>query len=682
MVPTSVESRLGRTARWVWPTVVAALTGALVAGVVEGASAPGFASIVVTAGFVAMLAFPVLALADALGRLAVTAWRPQQLVARLVDTTGAAPWLAGWIATLCVSAFALAWLTNRTTWWLASISAFRPRTVSVVLPAVAVAATLAVIACSRPLARVLTTLARRLDERWQRRGHRTLLTPRSIVWTGAVVTALAIYAIWQFDIRRRIGPLDLSPLHAPAAGILAILAVHLAWQPIRARVRWLGHVVVALGAAATTTALIAREVSPALTLEVWGDRPIAGVAIEQLYDLDAIRSVVALEQARPAARTGAPHPDILLITIDTMRADRLVPYGGTATMPTLDALAKRGAVFEWAYSPSNVTRRSIPSMVIGLAPTRIRGRVVNWAIRLDPRYVLLAERLQAGGYDTAGFMCCDKLWGREVRSGWERGLDHLSFEPSGHRLAKAASKWLATREGRPTRQPEKRPLFLWMHILEPHNWTLGIGQPIETEDEHRFYDASLSRCDPMLTEVLRTLASRPPTQAPIVIVTADHGESLGDHDHPYHGTDLYNSQLRVPLIIHGPGIQNLRIPETVSLTDLTPTIMELAGFEPPDGPAIDGVSFAGLATGTRTASSDAGTAFAAMIKDRSNPGGMMAVVRGGWKLIETGTALELYNVHQDPKELTNLVEQNPAKLRELKALLDYKRAQAKQSPFQ
>src|SRR5690606_38920534 len=111
-----------------------------------------------------------------------------------------------------------------------------------------------------------------------------------------------------------------------------------------------------------------------------------------------------------------------LITIDTVRADATPPYGGSAEMPALAALGERGAVFSWAFAPSNVTRRSIPSMVIGLAPNRIRGRVVGWALRVDPRHVLLAERLRAGGYETAGFMCCAGFWSPEVRTGLQRGL--------------------------------------------------------------------------------------------------------------------------------------------------------------------------------------------------------------------------------------------------------------------
>src|SRR5690606_35942167 len=125
-----------------------------------------------------------------------------------------------------------------------------------------------------------------------------------------------------------------------------------------------------------------------------------------------------------------------------------------------------------------------------------------------------------------------------------------------------------------------KPLFLWMHLLEPHDWHAGSAPPATAEDKRRFYDRTLTATDAMMVELLGPLSGRAPEAAPIVVVTSDHGEALGDHGQPYHSTDLYNSQIRVPFVIAGPGIKPLRIHETVSLTDLTPTLLELAGFDP------------------------------------------------------------------------------------------------------
>ncbi|HEY5944432.1 MAG TPA: sulfatase-like hydrolase/transferase, partial [Kofleriaceae bacterium] len=167
-----------------------------------------------------------------------------------------------------------------------------------------------------------------------------------------------------------------------------------------------------------------------------------------------------------------------------------------------------------------------------------------------------------------------------------------------------------------------------------------------------------------------------------VIVTADHGEALGEHGQPYHSTDLYNSQIRVPFVVAGPGIKPGRITETVSLTDLTPTVLELAGFVPPAGQSMDGRSVADLATGHRASREDDGVAFAAMIKDRSNPGGVTAIVRGKWKLIDNGQAAELYDVQADPNETANVATARPQIFSELRMLLQQHVKRGSQSPFE
>jgi hypothetical protein len=279
---------------------------------------------------------------------------------------------------------------------------------------------------------------------------------------------------------------------------------------------------------------------------LWGDRAIAGLAIDRAFDLDKIRDAIPLATFAPVPRPGADHPDIILVTIDTVRADHTPPYGGHAEMPTLAALADRGAVFDWAFSPSNVTRRSIPAMITGLGADRVRGRVVSWALRVDPRHVLLAERLHAAGYDTAGFMCCESFWGPELHTGLSRGLEHLEIEHDGAKLAKRARAWLEQR----SKRANNRPLFLWIHILEPHNWSAN-GEPPANERDH-VYDRVLAQCDAMLADVTAF------AKGAIVIVTADHGEGLGEHGHLNHSTDLYDSQIHVPLVLAGPHVAKLR----------------------------------------------------------------------------------------------------------------------------
>ncbi len=656
---------------------MAACTGALVAGLVEGRHASGLLGAAATAGFVALIAAPVLFVASAAVRAVVAAWQPGELARQLVDADGAAPRFAGWVAVIWLGALGLASAMFQGVWSLATYTAFKPLTMSFLEPILAVATVLAMVAVSRPFARLFAWIAERLDARWRRRGRRTLLRPRIIVATACIAALAVIYALWRLLIKPRLGPIDTSLLHAPTAGLAVTGLMHVLWPRLgRARLG-VGLPCAIAVAAVLASAVIAVRAWPSLTLEIWGDRPLAGFAIERMFNLDDIRARISLTEFRPVARPGAPHPDIVLITIDTVRADHTPPYGGQADMPALRELAAHGTVFDWAFSPSNVTRRSIPSMVIGLAPNRVRGRVVGWALKVDPRHVLLAERMRAGGYDTAGFMCCEGFWGKTFHTGLERGLAHLEIESPGSVLAHHAHAWLEERE-RTAGQP---PLFVWMHILEPHNWTQGSGEQHNDDDRRKLYDRSLAASDRMVADVVAAFGHRTPDRMPIVIVTADHGEALGEHGQAFHSTDLYDAQTRVPFVIAGPGIRPAHVTETVSLTDLVPTVLELAGFDAARSASFDGRSVADLATGARPGDPEGGLAFAAMIKDRSNPGGITAIVKGHWKLVDNNATLELYDTHGDPDEHTNVLGQHSQLVTELRKLLDARTAAGAASPF-
>ncbi len=644
-----------------------------------GLSGQGGLGVLAAAGFVALFALPGLFAASVIGRGLWHGWQPRARgvaanrsgAPGIAGDGGGAPRLAGWLAFVWLAALALAWVMFQGTWLLARATAFRPQGIAFAEPVLAVMAALLLVAVSRPAARGLGWLYGKLDARVR-------ITPLRVLAALAVKTLIIAYLAWHFFIARRIGSLDLGVLRVPLAGIAGAALVHAVWPRLGRARRIAGGVLCAVALALVGGALAAWQLRPALTLSIWGERPLAGFTIDQLFDLDAIRARVSLAVFRPVEKPGSAHPDIILVTIDTVRADHTPPYGGSAEMPLLRELAARGAVFDWAFAPSNVTRRSIPSMITGLAPNRVRGRVVGWALRIDPRHVVIAERMLAGGYETAGFVCCNGFWGDDFHTGLQRGLSHLEIEPNGHKLAKQARRWLDARE----KQRDKKPLFLWMHILEPHNWRTGGAAPRNDEERRRLYDRALSAADTMLVDLLGAFSARPPAQAPIVIVTADHGEALGDHGQPFHSTDLYNSQIHVPFVIAGPGIKPGRIGETVSMTDLTPTLLELAGFIAPTGPTMDGRSVADLATGRRLSAEDGGTAFAAMIKDRSNPGGITAMVRGRWKLIESSAGVELYDVHADPGETSNAAAAQPRVFSDLRLLLDEHEKRGSLSPFE
>jgi arylsulfatase A-like enzyme len=634
------------------------------------------------AGFVALVALPGVLIASAALRGLARAWQPGALAARVTDEHGGAPRLAGWIAVVWLGALAIASLMYQSIWLIARHTAFHPLATSFLAPGFATVIAVVCVALSWPCARLFGWLAGAIDARWRRRrpGRRSLLRPRVLFAATGALTVATAAALWLLMARPQLGPLDISPSYGPALGLAAALAVHLAWPRLgRARVAT-GVVLAGAALTALISALATPFARPALALELWGDQPLAGLAIDTLFSLDTIRNRISLAELAPEPRANAPHPDIVLVTIDTVRADHTPPYGGQADMPALRELASRGTVFDWAFSPSNVTRRSIPSLVTGLAPTRVRGRVIGWALRVDPRHVVLAERLRAGGYDTAGFMCCEGFWGKEFHTGLERGLAHLEIDARGQALSRAASAWITARDNQ-LAVGARPPLFLWMHVIDPHNWPQGNGDPRNDTDRRRLYDHALATSDQMLHEVVAAFARRPADQQPIVIVTADHGEALGDHGQPYHSTDLYDSQIRVPFVIAGPGIRPQRIAETVSGTDLVPTILELAGFVAPHGASIDGRSLADLLTGARPGNTEGGVAFAAMIHDRSNPGGVTAIIKGRWKLIDNHGIYELYDTRSDPDERISVLRQHPDQVAELRRLLYERTAQAKQSPF-
>jgi arylsulfatase A-like enzyme len=244
-------------------------------------------------------------------------------------------------------------------------------------------------------------------------------------------------------------------------------------------------------------------------------------------------------------------------------------------------------------------------------------------------------------------------------------------------LAERARAWLAARD----LQPSQPPVFVWMHIIEPHNWTRVTGEPRTEAELRAFYDRALTASDQMVQTVLSAVRQRSPARMPIVIVTADHGEALGEHGQPFHSTDLYNAQIRVPFVVAGPAIQARHVSETVSLTDLVPTVLDLAGFVPPIAAGLDGRSVADLATGARAGDPDGGVAFAAMIKDRSNPGGITAVIKGHWKLVDNNDNLELYETRSDPDEHDNVFGQHALEVDSLRRLLEARIAAGAISPF-
>ncbi len=674
--------RWRRAAAFLLPSVVAAFAGTLVAGLAEGLTHLGSVSEAFAAsGFLGVYAIPI-GLAGALvARGLWRSWQFDRLIERARAETGGVPALAAWLVYAIAAGWVLAAACFNTVFVLSHKTSSRP-VVALASTIIVVGFAAVLVTCSRPTARALTWAFGRLERFTNRRVGRSLLTPRIIAVAAAVVVVGLVYAAWLVSIQPRIGHLDMSFALYLLLFVAGIAGVHLL-APVVSRNRLLAGACAALvcgaGIASMAAAINVRYSRPYAMLEIWGDTHLAGAAIDMLYDIQLLRGEFDLEEFAPKERPGAVHRDVILVTIDTVRADYTPPYGGRASMPTLQRLANEGALFEWAFSPGNVTRRSLPTIAMGVSPHRVHGRVAGWALRLDPRHVLLAERFREAGYETAGFLCCESQFAPRHRLGLIRGIDHLVLIKDGNKLSEAAHAWLAERAAK----KPKKPLFMWMHLIEPHLWEELYSVQEYGSDNRRRYKASLADADRFLGRTIEGLGPDALKTSAFLVVTADHGEGLGDHGSEHHSTNLYNSQIHVPLVIVGPGIAPQRVQQVVGLVDLAPTMLDLAGFIPPGMPQMDGKSLAPLLRGEVEPDNDGGEAYSVMVADRSVKHGMSAIVEGSYKLIQSdgNKNVELYNLRRDKQERRNLAKRKPELVKKLLERLAARRAVDAVPPF-
>jgi arylsulfatase A-like enzyme len=392
--------------------------------------------------------------------------------------------------------------------------------------------------------------------------------------------------------------------------------------------------------------------------------------------------------APPARQAPSVPPHILLVTIDTLRADRCSGYGyPQPTTPRLDALARQGVRVADAYAPMATTGPSHASMFTGLHP-RAHGVVKNGYL-LAPERRTLAEALRAAGYATAavvssfavdakfglaqGFEVYDDDFPAEGASVKQRRWEGLAVAGGFDRRADAvgarAISWLA-RE-----RPRGRRFFLWVHYFDPH-------APYDPPEPHksRFraaYDGEVAFADAELGRLLDALDDAGLRESTLVVVTGDHGEGLGDHGHQEHGLNIYEEAVKVPLAFRWPGRlpAGSIVPGPVSLVDLEPTLLQLALGAPAGGA---GRSLAPLLAQRAAPDPERPIFMERRFYDPDSQkalrikGEKLAVRRGAFKYLEApeeGTQ-ELYDLSADPGELENLAAQEAARVRELRSLLD------------
>lgn len=357
------------------------------------------------------------------------------------------------------------------------------------------------------------------------------------------------------------------------------------------------------------------------------------------------------EGARPLDWSGR---DVLLVTVDALRADRLGAYGyPRPTTPHLDALARRGARFDAAYCPTPHTSYSVTSLMTGKYMRPLLGQGLGedsetWALGLR-RY----------GYRTAAFYPPAVFFIDEERFTRFRD-DGLGFEYRKVEFAtpEVRTAQLAAYLGRRPKAPGSPPLFLWVHVFEPH-------EPYEAHPEHRFtggrgdedaYDGEVAAADAIVGGVVAQVeAARPGV---VVLVTADHGEELGDHGGRYHGTTVYDEQVRVPLVVVGPGVAPGVVKEPVQTIDLLPTVLGALGM--PRSPKLRGRDLGAL---LRDPAGARGPGFAYAEADD-----LRLVAEGSERLVcaRRVGACRLYDVATDPRE-ERPVTDRPARVAALRA---------------
>jgi arylsulfatase A-like enzyme/Tfp pilus assembly protein PilF len=254
-------------------------------------------------------------------------------------------------------------------------------------------------------------------------------------------------------------------------------------------------------------------------------------------------------------------PSILLVTLDTTRADAIGP-----DTPAFNALAGRGLRFRYAYATVPQTLPSHTSMMTGLYPG---GHGVHENARpLDEKHALVAERLKAAGYQTAAFISAFAL---ARRFGLARGFDVYDEPADPERPAQEttdrALAWLAA-------QPQQ-PLFLWVHYYDPH-YPYTPPEPYRTRYAKQPYLGEVASMDEQLGRLIAAVEKKGPAA---IIVLADHGEGLGDHGEQQHGNLLYQSTMHVPLVIAGPGVTAGSSDEPVTTRRVFHTILDWAGID-------------------------------------------------------------------------------------------------------
>ncbi len=342
-----------------------------------------------------------------------------------------------------------------------------------------------------------------------------------------------------------------------------------------------------------------------------------------------------------ASSPTAPAPaNVVLVTIDTLRSDRL----GHGWTPTLDRLAAEGLRFSTARTTAPLTLPAHTSIMTGERPplhgARLNGNV--WTAHTPP----MARRLKSAGYRTmavVGAFVLDRRFG--LADGFDTyddqitrapdAMDRLEAERPGAEVVSRAVAQLAT-------VPMDAPWFLWVHLYDPHAPYAPPAEDLARAGGDR-YNGEVSAADRALGGLMDAVRARPDVARTAVLVMGDHGESLGEHGEPTHGMLLFDAALRVPLIVRAPGVAPAERRDPVSLVDVLPTVLELAGLNVRNSEGFSGRSLLGAPA------SDRETYAETNYPTLAGWAPLRVLVQDRWKLVRADRPL-LYELRDDPAE--------------------------------
>lgn len=402
-----------------------------------------------------------------------------------------------------------------------------------------------------------------------------------------------------------------------------------------------------------------------------------------------------------APEAEAPRWNVLLVTLDTTRVDRVSAYGyGVETTPNLDALARDGVRFERAVVPASVTPVSHATILTGLDPYHHGLRVFYGPVGhfLSAEHATLATRLSRAGWATGGFVSAlpasERFGLDQGFATFRSGIDDQVLTSDPAKRTPKDGRWQRRAVGAAQRRADattsealawlatvERPWLMWVHYFDAHDPTLIPPEEatrafsLPPEDERRYfdaYDAELHYMDAHLGTLLAAIAERGESEQTIVVVISDHGQGMGDHGWNQHRL-LYQEQIAAPLVLRHPGgPRGLVVTTLARAADLAPTILDLLGM--PTSPS-DGRS---LAPAMRGEPAPAAIAYAEALNtlDVHAPAKLPAHQKdllfvasdGDWKLIHHYNEPandELYHLVRDPRELENVRDAHPEQREQL-----------------